>query len=44
MSSAIVDAGDSASIDTATLDYADLEKLRGQFPAHLDADRFTILD
>lgn len=39
---ALLDAGGADSVQTASLDYAVLEKLRKAFPVHLDADRFTI--
>lgn len=38
----LVDAGDRDGVFLATLDAAALHQFRDRFPAHLDADRFTL--
>jgi predicted amidohydrolase len=39
---ALVDCGDSPAVATVTLEAAPLQAFRTKFPAHLDADRFTL--
>ncbi len=39
---AIIDLGEEENIDTVALDYGDLKEFREKFPAHRDADTFTI--
>lgn len=40
----LADARDAAGVVTATLDLAALSEFRDRFPAHLDADRFTLAE
>jgi predicted amidohydrolase len=40
----LADLGDAPSVDTVELDLPLLRAFRERFPAHLDADRFTLTD
>ena len=39
-----VSEGGGDRVETAVLDFESLQKHRGTFPAHLDADRYEIVD
>ena len=40
----LTDLGQEDSMTTVTLEKASLESYRAQFPAHLDADHYTLAD
>jgi len=40
----LADAGESTGVVTAALDRSALMQFRDRFPAHLDADRFTLAE